>query len=65
MSAAEGKAEADQAMALLAKAVGIGYRDPVASRTDSALDPLRQREDFQKLLQELEQKSAAKPEKKP
>ena len=65
VSAAEGKAEADQAMTLLRKAVGIGYRDPVAFRTDSALDPLRQREDFQKLLQELEQKSAAKPEKKP
>ena len=53
--------EADQAMALLRKAVGMGYRDAVAVRTDSALDPLRQREDFQKLLQELEQKSAARP----
>ena len=48
VSAAEGKAEADQAMALLRKAVGMGYRDAVAVRTDSALDPLRQREDFQK-----------------
>ncbi len=65
VSAAEGKAEADQAMALLRKAVGMGYRDASRFRTDSALDPLRQREDFQKLLQELEQKSAAKPEKKP
>ena len=34
-------------------------------RTDSALDPLRQREDFKKLLEELEKKSPAKPEKKP
>ncbi len=50
MSAAEGKAEADQAMALLRKAVGMGYRDAGAFRTDSALDPLRQREDFKKLL---------------
>ena len=65
VSAAEGKAEADQAMALLRKAVGMGYRDAGAVRTDSALDPLRQREDFKKLLTELEQKSAAKPEKKP
>ena len=65
VSAAEGKAEADQAMALLRKAVGMGYRDAGAFRTDSALDPLRQREDFKKLLAELEQKSAAKPEKKP
>ena len=65
VSAAEGKAEADQAMALLRKAVDMGYLDAVAVRTDSALDPLRQREDFKKLLTELEQKSAAKPEKKP
>ena len=61
VSAAEGKAEADQAMALLRKAVGMGYRDPVAVRTDSALDPFHQREDFQKLVQEVEQNSAAKP----
>ena len=65
VSAADGKAEADQAMALLRKAVGMGYRDAGAFRTESALDPLRQREDFKKLLAELEQKSAAKPEKKP
>jgi hypothetical protein len=61
VSAAEGKAEAEQAMALLRKAVGMGYLDAGAVRTDSALDPFRQREDFQKLLQEVEQKSAAKP----
>ena len=65
VSAAEGKAEADQAMALLRKAVGMGYRDAVAVRTDSALDPLRQREDFQKLLEELEQKTTAKTAKSP
>ena len=61
VSAAEGKAEADQAMALLRKAVAMGYRDAGAFRTDSALDPLRQREDFKKLLVELEQRSAARP----
>jgi serine/threonine protein kinase/tetratricopeptide (TPR) repeat protein len=61
VSAAEGKAEADRAMALLRKAVDMGYRDHVAVRTDSALEPLRQREDFKKLLQEMEQKSAARP----
>ena len=53
MSAAEGKAEAAQAMALLRKAVDMGYRDTSAFRTDSALDPLREREDFKKLLTEL------------
>jgi hypothetical protein len=30
-------------------------------RIDTDLDPLREREDFKKLLTELEQKSAAKP----
>ena len=60
MSAAQGKAETAQAMALLRKTVGMGYRDASAFRTDSALDPLREREDFKKLLEELEKKSTAK-----
>ena len=64
MSAAEGKAHADQVMALLRKAVD-GFHDIHEYRTEGALDPLREREDFKKLLTELEQKSAAKPEKKP
>jgi hypothetical protein len=62
VSAAQGEAEADQAMALLRKTVGMGYRNP-GIRTDSTLDPLRKREDFKKLLEELEQKSPAKPAK--
>ena len=60
VSAAEGKAHADQAMALLRKAVD-GFRNIHLYRTEGALDPLREREDFKKLLTELEQKSAAKP----
>jgi tetratricopeptide (TPR) repeat protein len=62
VSAAEGKANADQAMALLRKAVD-GFRAVTLEdyRTEGALDPLREREDFKKLLTELEQKSAAKP----
>jgi tetratricopeptide (TPR) repeat protein len=64
VSAAEGKDHADQAMALLKKAVD-GYGDINDYRTEGALDPLREREDFKKLLTELEQKLAAKPEKKP
>ena len=62
VSAAEGKAHAAQAMALLRKAVdGYGYRNIHDYRTEGALDSLREREDFKKLLTELEQKSAAKP----
>jgi len=41
------------AMALLDKAVTMGYRDPGAYRTESALDPLRNRPDFQLLMMDL------------
>jgi hypothetical protein len=41
----------------------MGYRDVAAFRTESALDPLRKREDFKKLLQEMQNPSPAKPEK--
>ena len=64
VSAAQGKAHADQAVTLLRKAVD-GYRYIHVYRTEGALDPLREREDFKKLLADLEQRSAAKPEKKP
>jgi tetratricopeptide (TPR) repeat protein len=62
VSAAEGMAHAAQVMALLRKAVD-GYHYIHKYRTEGALDPLREREreDFKKLLTELEQKSAAKP----
>jgi hypothetical protein len=63
VSAAEGQAEADKAMALLRKAFDLGYRN-ARFRTEPSLDPLRRREDFQKPLEELEKKSPAKPEKK-
>jgi hypothetical protein len=52
MSAAEGQ-EGTRAMSLLYKAVGMGYRDANAFRTESALDPLRDREDFQLLMMDL------------
>src|SRR5262249_26924799 len=54
VSAAEAVTEADAAMAVLRRAVAMGYRSPAAFRTEDALDPLRKREDFQKLLAELE-----------
>ncbi len=55
---------ADEAMIMLQDAVAKGYRDIEHIKTDVNLDTLREREDFQKLVAELE---AAKqsPTKKP
>ncbi len=55
----------DRAMALLGKAVKAGYQDAAHMRKDTDLDPLRKREDFKKLIAELEKKTPAKAEKKP
>jgi tetratricopeptide (TPR) repeat protein len=44
----------DAAMKLLRDAVGKGYQDLPHMKKDTDLDPLRQREDFQKLVAELE-----------
>ena len=49
-------------MALLKKAVDTGYRNGAAFRTETALEPLRGREDFKKLLEELETTPPAKAE---
>jgi hypothetical protein len=46
----------DAAMKALRLAVSKGYKDVKNIKTDTDLDPLRQREDFQKLLAELEGK---------
>ena len=40
-------------MAGLRQAVSLGYRDPDSYRTESALDPLRNRPDFQALMMDL------------
>ncbi len=48
-----GKAEADRAMAVLKKAVGMGYREASEFRRKSALDPLRNRPDFPVLIFDL------------
>jgi hypothetical protein len=53
LSAAEAVSEADAVMALLHKAVGLGYRSPDAFRTEDALDPLRDRDDFKLLILDL------------
>ena len=53
VSAAEGADQAEKAMAVLRQAVTMGYRNPYAYRTESALDPLRNRPDFRILLMDL------------
>jgi eukaryotic-like serine/threonine-protein kinase len=53
LSAAEAGSEADAAMALLHKAVAMGYRGHYIYRNDDALDPLRHRADFRLLLMDL------------
>ncbi len=53
VSAAEAAGEAETAVAMLHKAVAMGYRIAAAYRTHDALDPLRDREDFRLLLLDL------------
>jgi tetratricopeptide (TPR) repeat protein len=51
----------DAAMRLLRESVSKGYKDVMHMSKDSALDPLRQREEFQKLVAELEGKKRGVP----
>ncbi|MFL5245264.1 MAG: protein kinase domain-containing protein [Gemmataceae bacterium] len=51
------KEEADLAMAWLTKAVAAGFADPAQLRQDADLDTLRTREDFRKLLADVEAKA--------
>jgi hypothetical protein len=44
----------DAAMKLLRDAVSKGYKDVAHLKKDADLDPLRQRDDFRKLVAELE-----------
>ena len=46
----------DAAMKLLRDAVSKGYKHVAHLKKDTDLDPLRQRDDFQKLVAELEGK---------
>ena len=46
--------DADRAMQWLQKAVQAGYKDAAHMKKDTDLDPLREREDFKKLLAGLE-----------
>jgi hypothetical protein len=47
---------AETAMKLLREAVNKGYKDVAHMKKDTDLHPLRQRDDFQKLVAELEEK---------
>jgi serine/threonine protein kinase/tetratricopeptide (TPR) repeat protein len=60
--AAEGEKEARTSIEWLRRAVAVGYRNGKEIRAESALDPLRDREDFKTLVKELE---AKKPEQRP
>jgi serine/threonine protein kinase/tetratricopeptide (TPR) repeat protein len=51
---------ADQAMELLQKAVQAGWKDAAHMKKDTDLAPLRNREDFKKLLTDLEAKTSEK-----
>jgi hypothetical protein len=48
---------ADRAMELLRQAVAKGERNVARWKNEPGLDSVRSREDFQKLVQELEQKA--------
>jgi hypothetical protein len=45
---------ADRAISLLRQAVSLGFKDAARVKKDTCFDPLRGRDDFRKLLQELE-----------
>ena len=49
----------DQAVAMLRDAAAKGYKDVAHMNKDTDLDPLRKRDDFNKLLKEIEQKAKA------
>jgi hypothetical protein len=53
VSAAEADDEATRAIVALSKAASMGYRHAYAWRTESALDPLRSRQDFLLLLMDV------------
>jgi tetratricopeptide (TPR) repeat protein len=60
------KEQADLAMAWLRKTIAAGYRNVLLVKHDTNLDALREREDFKKLLTELEAKQKEREsDKKP
>jgi hypothetical protein len=53
VTAAQGAEQAEKSMSVLRQAVSMGYRNPDAYGTESALDPLRNRDDFRLLQMDL------------
>jgi eukaryotic-like serine/threonine-protein kinase len=53
VSAAQGETEATNALRLLREAIRSGYRDANDYRTETALDSLRNRPEFQLLMMDL------------
>ncbi len=64
VSAAEGEQAATRAMEWLGRAVANGFRNASQLRIESALDSLRDRPDFKKLVAELEKNAAPVQQKK-
>jgi hypothetical protein len=56
---------ADRAIELRHQAVKAGYHDAAHMKQDTDLDALRGRDDFKKLLAELDKKAATPSEKQP
>jgi hypothetical protein len=56
---------ADRAMELLRHAVRAGYKDAPQMNKDTKLNALRDRQDFQKLVAEVEAKAEKRPETAP
>lgn len=53
VATSEASSRAESAMALLSRAAGMGYRGSSPYRRESALDPLRRRDDFRLLMMDL------------
>jgi hypothetical protein len=53
VSAAERQEEANKSMEWLRRAVAMGYRSRIELGRDPALDPLRDRPDFQLLMMDM------------
>jgi tetratricopeptide (TPR) repeat protein len=64
VAAVERADEADRAMEWLHRAVAVGYRNGNEIRIESALEPLRDRSDYKKMVAELEMNSPPQHEKK-
>ena len=67
LAAAKRQAEmrfyADQAMTMLREGLAKGYQNIEQMKKDKELDPLREREDFKKVVAELEAARQAPPKK--